>query len=43
VIEHGKKATLPPSVGPYRLVRRYDYGDTSLSLFHCAAESVGPS
>ncbi|HEX2056442.1 MAG TPA: 16S rRNA (guanine(966)-N(2))-methyltransferase RsmD [Nitrospiraceae bacterium] len=43
MIEHGKKATLPPDVGPYRLVRRYDYGDTSLSLFHRTAEPVGPS
>ena len=40
VIEHGKKTALPPHVGPYRLVRRYDYGDTALSLFH---HTVGPS
>jgi 16S rRNA (guanine966-N2)-methyltransferase len=41
VIEHGKKTVLPPRVGPYRLVRRYDYGDTSLSLFH--QDPVGSS
>ena len=43
VIEHGKKTVLLPSVGPYRLVRRYDYGDTSLSLFHHTEEPVGSS
>ena len=42
VIEHGKKTSLPPSVGPYRLLRRYDYGDTSLSLFD-HEEPVGAS
>jgi 16S rRNA (guanine(966)-N(2))-methyltransferase RsmD len=43
VIEHGKKTELPPVVGPYRFMRRYDYGDTSLTLFHHAGESVGSS
>jgi 16S rRNA (guanine(966)-N(2))-methyltransferase RsmD len=43
VIEHGKNTVLPPSAGPYRLLRRYDYGDTSLSLFHHTEEPVGSS
>lgn len=43
VVEHGKKTVLPTSAGPYRLVRRYDYGDTSLSLFHHAEAPVGSS
>jgi 16S rRNA (guanine966-N2)-methyltransferase len=42
VIEHGKKTALPPHVGPYHLLRRYDYGDTALSLFHHTEAPIGP-
>ena len=34
VIEHGRKAALPPAVGTLLFHRRYEYGDTCLSLFH---------
>jgi 16S rRNA (guanine966-N2)-methyltransferase len=43
VIEHGRKTTLPSRVGPYRLLRRYDYGDTSLSLLHHTVDVAGAS
>jgi len=38
VIEHGKKMALMPEIGIFRLRRRYDYGDTALSLFLRAEE-----
>ena len=33
VIEHGRKTVLPTGLGGCALLRRYDYGDTALSLF----------
>jgi len=43
VIEHDRKTAIPSSVGPYRLLRRYDYGDTSLSLLHHTEDIVDAS
>jgi 16S rRNA G966 N2-methylase RsmD len=43
VIEHGKKTALLPQIGIFRLRRRYDYGDTALSLFLRAEESPASS
>ena len=43
VIEHGKKMALPLRIGIFRLLRRYDYGDTALSLFLGAEESPASS
>jgi 16S rRNA (guanine(966)-N(2))-methyltransferase RsmD len=43
VIEHGKKMALRPRIGIFRLLRRYDYGDTALSLFLGAEESPASS
>jgi 16S rRNA (guanine(966)-N(2))-methyltransferase RsmD len=40
IIEHGKKTALPASIGGCRLLRRYDYGDTALSLFRHSGEPV---
>lgn len=40
VIEHGKKTVLSPCMGLYRLLRRYDYGDTALTLFHRTEQSA---
>lgn len=38
VLEHAKKMVVPPTLGDFRLVRRYEYGDTALSLFQRAQE-----
>ena len=44
VLEHAKKTVLPARMGDFRLVRRYDYGDTALSVLHRGeAESSGVS
>ena len=33
VVEHARKTMLPAELGGWQFVRRYDYGDTALSLF----------
>ncbi len=33
VLEHGRKAEIPDRIGPVVRVKRYDYGDTALTLF----------
>lgn len=33
VVEHFSKLSLPPHVGPFNRLRRYRYGDTTLSVF----------
>jgi 16S rRNA (guanine(966)-N(2))-methyltransferase RsmD len=38
ILEHAKKTVIPPTMGVFRLVRRYEYGDTALSLFQLAEE-----
>ena len=34
IVEHGRKTTLPSHVSTWLFHRRYEYGDTCLSLFH---------
>jgi 16S rRNA G966 N2-methylase RsmD len=36
VVEHAKKASLPSRLGNSVFLRRYDYGDTALSIFAVA-------
>ncbi len=44
VLEHAKKTALPARLGDFCLLRRYDYGDTALSVLHRAeTESSGVS
>ncbi|MEX5218628.1 MAG: 16S rRNA (guanine(966)-N(2))-methyltransferase RsmD [Nitrospiraceae bacterium] len=33
ILEHAKKTLIPPTMGVFHLARRYEYGDTALSLF----------
>ena len=33
ILEHAKKMVIPPTMSVFHLVRRYEYGDTALSLF----------
>ena len=34
ILEHGKNAEIPQTLGPLSQVKRYDYGDTALTRFH---------
>ena len=34
IVEHGRKTALPSHVSTLLFHRRYEYGDTCLSLFH---------
>jgi 16S rRNA G966 N2-methylase RsmD len=36
IVEHGKNTILPAELAGRMFVRRYDYGDTALSLFSIA-------
>ncbi|MCS6318750.1 MAG: hypothetical protein H8K05_13450, partial [Nitrospira sp.] len=42
IIEHGKKAVIPQTMGLLSQVKRYDYGDTALTRFHVTAKEVHP-
>ncbi|MBL8070097.1 MAG: 16S rRNA (guanine(966)-N(2))-methyltransferase RsmD [Nitrospira sp.] len=42
VIEHGKKAEIPQTLGLLSQVKRYDYGDTALTRFHVTAKAAQP-
>jgi 16S rRNA (guanine(966)-N(2))-methyltransferase RsmD len=33
ILEHANKMVIPPTMSVFHLVRRYEYGDTALSLF----------
>lgn len=40
IMEHGRKAVVPTQLGPLQRLRRYDYGDTSLTVY---TDSTGPT
>ena len=40
ILEHGRKADIPPILGPLSLVKRYDYGDTALTRFHLTQKEI---
>ena len=42
VLEHGRKAQIPSTIGPLSRVRRYDYGDTALTRFELASKDTQP-
>jgi len=43
VVEHGTKTPPPAEAGRWTRIRRYRYGDTSLSLYASAEENASPS
>lgn len=43
ILEHGRNATIPPTMGPLSQVKRYDYGDTALTRFQITSEEVRSS
>jgi 16S rRNA (guanine(966)-N(2))-methyltransferase RsmD len=43
VVEHARTLTLPQAVGTFRHVRRYDYGDTALTVWRVGSKDVRPS
>ena len=43
ILEHGRKAEIPRTLGPLSFVKRYDYGDTALSRFQVTDKEVPPS
>jgi 16S rRNA (guanine(966)-N(2))-methyltransferase RsmD len=40
ILEHDRKAEVPPILGPLFQVKRYDYGDTALTRFHVAPKEA---
>lgn len=42
ILEHGKKAEIPQTMGLLSQVKRYDYGDTALTRFHVTAKEAQP-
>ena len=40
IIEHASKSSLPETLGPLRFLKRYVYGDTSLSLYAFPSEAA---
>ena len=43
ILEHGRKADIPSVLGPLSQVKRYDYGDTALTLFHLTPKEAQPA
>ncbi|MBX3234703.1 MAG: 16S rRNA (guanine(966)-N(2))-methyltransferase RsmD [Nitrospiraceae bacterium] len=43
VLEHARKTMLPQMIGPLTQGKRYDYGDTALTLFHVGRQEPRPS
>jgi 16S rRNA (guanine(966)-N(2))-methyltransferase RsmD len=43
IVEHGRKTVFPSDVGTLLFHRRYEYGDTCLSLFHRGQKDRPPS
>lgn len=43
ILEHGRKAQIPPTLGPLSQVRRYDYGDTALTRYQLTEKEAPPS
>ena len=42
ILEHGRKAEIPPTMGPLSQVKRYDYGDTALTRFQLTVKDAQP-
>jgi 16S rRNA (guanine(966)-N(2))-methyltransferase RsmD len=40
ILEHGRKAQVPSTIGPLSQVKRYDYGDTALTRFELASKDM---
>jgi 16S rRNA (guanine966-N2)-methyltransferase len=38
ILEHGRKAQVPSAIGPLLQVKRYDYGDTTLTRFELTSK-----
>ena len=43
ILEHGRKAQIPATLGPLSQVKRYDYGDTALTRYQLTEKEAQPS